>query len=195
MRIKLLLLLNAVVFMFAIANGQTVPIKGTVKNGQGAPIPAATVNIKSAKTGTQTDEEGNFTISVSPGKTLVISAVGYESMEVKAGDNLQVVLKEKNSSLTEVVVTANAIKREQRSLGYAAPTVKAAELTIGQSSSALTSLSGRVAGLNVTSSTGAPGGSTRVVLRGGSSITGNNEALIVVDGVPYNNSDNIGVER
>ncbi len=123
---------------------------------------------------------------------LQVSAVGYGITEVKAQDNLAVVLKSKDNSLTEVVVTANAIKREQRSLGYAASTIKASELTVGESSSALTSLTGRVAGLNVTTNTGAPGGSTRVVLRGGSSITGNNEALMVVDGVPYDNSDNIG---
>ncbi|GGA96053.1 SusC/RagA family TonB-linked outer membrane protein [Puia dinghuensis] len=192
MRTKLLLLLSSVVFTFAISNAQTIPIKGTVTNSKGVAIPAATIKIKSSKIGTQTDENGNFTLSVDPGKTLVISAVGYEPIELKAQDNLQAVLKEKDNNLAEVVVTANAIKREQRSLGYAAPTVKAAELTVGQSSSALTSLTGRVAGINVTSNTGAPGGSTRVVLRGGSSVTGNNQALIVVDGVPYNNSDNIG---
>lgn len=176
-------------FLLAVTNAQTVSIRGTVKNEKGVAIPAATIKVKSSKKGTQSDESGNFTISVEPGKYLIISAVDYESVEVKAEDNLQVALKEKQNNLTEVVVTAQAIKREQRSLGYAAPTIKAAELTQGQSSSALTDLSGRVAGINVTSTTGAPGGSTRVVLRGGSSITGNNQALIVVDGVPYDNSD------
>ena len=191
MKRKLQLLLGSAVFLFAIANAQTPPIKGTVKNEKGIAVPAATIKIKNTNIGTQTDDAGNFTLAISPGKTVIISAVGYATTEVKAQDNLQITLKEKNESLTEVIVTANAIKREQRSLGYAAPTIKASELTVGQSSSALTSLSGRVAGLNVTSSTGAPGGSTRVVLRGGSSITGNNEALIVIDGVPYNNTDNI----
>jgi TonB-linked SusC/RagA family outer membrane protein len=191
MRKKLLLLVGSVVFLFCVADAQTVPIKGTVKTDKGNAIPAASIRIKSTNKGTQSDEAGNFTISVQPGSALIISAIGYETSEVKAQDDLQVVLKEKNNDLTEVIVTANAIKREQRSLGYAAPTIKAAELTVGQSSSALTSLTGRVAGINVTSSTGAPGGSTRVVLRGGSSITGNNEALIVVDGVPYANADNI----
>lgn len=192
MRKKLLLLVCSVAFLFGVANAQPTPIRGTVKTDKGIAIPAATVRIKSSAKGTQTDDAGNFTLSVDPGKALVISAIGYESIEVKAQDNLMLVLKEKNNNLTEVVVTANAIKREQRSLGYAAPTIKASELTQGQSSSALTSLTGRVAGINVTSNTGAPGGSTRVVLRGGSSITGNNQALIVVDGVPYDNSDNIG---
>ena len=191
MRKRLLLLLSTVAFLCTVAYAQTVPIRGTVKNSKGVAIPAATVKVKSSQKGTQTDENGNFTISVEPGKTLIISAVDYDAIEVKAQDNVGVVLKEKNNNLTEVVVTANAIKREQRSLGYAAPTIKAEELTTGQSSSARTDLSGRVAGINVTSSTGAPGGSTRVVLRGGSSITGNNEALIVVDGVPYDNSDHI----
>ena len=192
MRKKLLLLFSLVVFVFGTTNAQTSPIKGTVKNEQGIAVAAASIRVKNTNTGTQTDDGGNFTLVVAPGKTLIISAVGYGITEIKAQDNLHITLKEKNSELTEVVVTANAIKREQRSLGYAASTVKAAELTVGESSSALTSLSGRVAGLNVTSNTGAPGGSTRVVLRGGSSITGNNEALIVVDGIPYDNADNIG---
>jgi TonB-linked SusC/RagA family outer membrane protein len=192
MRKKLLLLFCSVAFLFATTKAQTPPLRGTVKNDKGVPVAAATVKIKNSNAGTQTDDNGNFTLVVPPGKTLIISAVGYDQSELKATDNLQIVLKDRNSSLTEVIVTANAIKREQRSLGYAAPTVKAAELEIGQSSSALTALSGRVAGINVTSSTGAPGASTRIVLRGGSSVTGNNEALIVVDGVPYDNSDNIG---
>lgn len=169
------------------------PIKGSVKNDKGFPLASASIKIRGSNFGTQTDTSGNFTLDIKAGDVLIISAVGYDVKEVKAQDNLVVILKEKNSELSEVIVTANAIKREQRSLGYAAPTVKASELTVGGSSSALTSLSGRVAGINVTSSTGAPGGSTRVVLRGGSSITGNNEALIVVDGVPYNNDDNIGM--
>jgi TonB-linked SusC/RagA family outer membrane protein len=192
MREKLLLLLSSVAFLFVTTNAQTPPVKGTVKTEKGIPVASATIKIKGSNTGTQTDDAGNFTLPVAPGKTLIISAIGYGILEVKAQDNLQVILKEKNSELTEVVVTANAIKREQRSLGYAASTIKASELTVGESSSALTSLSGRVAGLNVTSNTGAPGGSTRIVLRGGSSITGNNEALIVVDGIPYDNDDNIG---
>jgi len=192
MRRKLLLLVSSVACLFAIANAQTPPIKGTIKNEKGNAVPAATIKIKGTNTGTQTDDSGNFTLTVAPGKTLIISAVGYATSDVKAQDNLQIILKEKSSDLTEVVVTANSIKREQRSLGYSASTIKAAELTQGQSPSALTSLSGRVAGLNVTSSTGAPGGSTRVVLRGGSSITGNNQALLVVDGIPYANNDNFG---
>ncbi|HEY4288524.1 MAG TPA: SusC/RagA family TonB-linked outer membrane protein [Puia sp.] len=188
MRRKLLLLLSTVAILFA--NAQTPPITGTVKNEKGIPVPAATIKIKGSNVGTQTDDAGNFTISVAHGKSLIISAVGYETVDIKAQENLQITLKDKNSSLTEVVVTANSVKREQRSLGYAASTIKAAELTQGQSTSALTALSGRVAGVNVTSTTGAVGGSTRVVLRGGSSITGNNQALIVVDGIPYANQDN-----
>jgi TonB-linked SusC/RagA family outer membrane protein len=192
MRKKLLLLFSSLALFFVTTNAQTPSIKGTVKNEHGTAIPSATIRVKGANAGTQSDDAGNFTLSVAPGKILLVSAIGYGISEVRAQDNLAVVLRLKDSSLMEVVVTANAIKREQRSLGYAASTIKASELTVGQSSSALTSLTGRVAGLNVTSNTGAPGGSTRVVLRGGSSITGNNEALIVVDGIPYDNSDNIG---
>jgi TonB-dependent SusC/RagA subfamily outer membrane receptor len=192
MRKKLLLLFCSVALLCAISKAQAPPLRGTVKNEKGAPVAAASIKIKNSNTGTQTDDAGNFTLAVAPGRTLIISAIGFAPAEVKAQDNLQVILKDQNANLTEVVVTANAIKREQRSLGYAAPTVKAADLEVGENSSALTALSGRVAGINVTSSTGAPGGSTRIVLRGGSSITGNNEALIVVDGVPYDNSDNIG---
>src|SRR5882757_8280449 len=105
MRRKLLLLVSSVAFLFATTNAQTPPIKGTVKNEKGNAVPAATVKIKGSNTGTQTDDAGNFTITVSLGKTLVISAIGYATSEIKAQDNVQITLKEKNSDLTEVVVT------------------------------------------------------------------------------------------
>jgi iron complex outermembrane receptor protein len=123
MREKLLLLLSSVAFLFVTTNAQTPPLKGTVKTEKGIPVASATVKIKGSNAGTQTDDAGNFTLAVAPGKALIISAVGYGITEVKAQDNLAVVLKENNTSLTEVVVTANAIKREQRSLGYAASTI------------------------------------------------------------------------
>src|ERR1700748_220911 len=151
MRKKLLLLFSLLALLFVSTYAQTPSIKGTVKNEQGTPVPSASIRVKGSNTGTQSDDAGNFTLTVAPGKMLLVSAIGYGTIEVKAQDNLAVVLKSTNSSLTEVVVTANAIKREQRSLGYAASTIKAAELTVGQSSSALTSLSGKVAGVNVTS--------------------------------------------
>ncbi|HEU0226791.1 MAG TPA: TonB-dependent receptor plug domain-containing protein, partial [Arachidicoccus soli] len=191
MRQKLLLLLCFGMFLFTgKAFSQDISVSGTVKNEKGEPISAASIKIKFSKGGTIADDQGNFSIKTSIGKILVISALGYESKDVQAESEMNIVLKQSTSAnaLTDVVVTANGIRREQRSLGYDAPTLKSDELMQGQSMSILTALTGRVAGVNITSTTGAPGGSTRVVLRGGSSITGSNNALIVVDGIPYSNT-------
>ncbi|RYE05313.1 MAG: SusC/RagA family TonB-linked outer membrane protein, partial [Sphingobacteriales bacterium] len=121
-------------------------------------------------------------------------AIGYGEVEVTAGDGdnmLSVRMKTSNNVLTETIVTAQAVKREKRSLGYSTTQVGADELTQGGSISPLNSLAGKVAGVNITTTSNTPGASSRIVLRGGSSMTGNNQALIVVDGVIMNNS-NVG---
>ena len=117
MRKKLLLLFSSLALFYVTTNAQTPSIKGTVKNEQGTPVPSATIKVKGSNAGTQSDDAGNFTLAVAPGMVLQVSAIGYGTSEVKAKENLAVVLRSKDNSLTEVVVTANAIKREQRSLG------------------------------------------------------------------------------
>lgn len=195
MRQKLFLLFCFNCFLMVnVIFAQTISVSGTVQNEQGEPIQSASVKVKLTTKGTLTDENGHFTIQTESGKTLIISALGYVEQDVKASNELVVILQtaEAATAGTEVIVTANSIRREKKTLGYSAPIIKSDELMQGQSSSPLSALAGRVPGVNVTSSTGAPGSSTRIVLRGGSSITGNNQALIVVDGVPFDNTSEIG---
>lgn len=195
MRQKLFLLFSIGCFLLtSVTYAQVTTINGTVKNENGEPVQSASVKIKLTTKGTLTDQSGQFTLQVAPGKILIISALGYEEKEVEAAQNLSVTLTATDaaSAGTDVIVTANSIRREKRTLGYSAPIIKSDELMQGQSSSPISAISGRVPGVNITSSTGAPGGSSRIVLRGGSSIAGNNQALIVVDGVPVDNSSEIG---
>lgn len=170
---------------------QSRTVKGKVTAAEdGSPIIGATVLAKGTNVGTVTNITGDYTLNVPAGvNTLVVKFIGMKDTEVPiTGDVHNVVLAADVTTLTETVVTAQAIRRDKRSLGYSAPVVNAADLTKGQSTSALNSLSGKVAGVNITSTASAPGSSSRIVLRGGSSITGNNQALMVVDGIPIDNS-------
>lgn len=187
------LLLTVVLFIagYSLAIAQrTVSGKVTDKK-DGIPLAGVSVTVKGTNNSVQTNEQGDFSISGVPDNaTLVFSNVSYKKIETKlTGNNtLSIVLEENAQQLREVVVTANAIKREAPSIGYAQSTINNAELTKGKDRSVLNSLQGKVAGVQISSSSGGVGSSTRIVFRGGSSITGNNQALIVVDGIPIDNS-------
>ena len=180
----------------SIAFSQNRTISGTVTaEDDRLPMPGVSVRLRGTTTGTMTGGDGKYVINISGANpVLEFSAIGYNPQSVTVGNRttIDVVLSGSETLLTEVVVTANAIRREKRSLGYSAPTVNSSELTQGQNPSVINSLTGRVAGANITSTSNTPGSSSRVVLRGGSSIAGNNQALIVVDGVPIDNSSVIG---
>lgn len=191
--------LTALILLLVCLSGQVMAQSRTVKGKvtaaeDGTPIIGATIIAKGTNVGTVTNAEGNYTLNVPQGvNVIVVKFIGMKDSEVTiTGDTHDVVLSADVTTLTETVVTANAIRREKRSLGYAASTVKGSELTQGQSASVLNGLSGKVAGVNITSTASAPGSSSRVVLRGGSSISGNNQALIVIDGIPIDNSSVIG---
>jgi len=195
MKKKILLIIVFCLAVFCQAFAQNRTISGTVTDQQdGTPIPGVSVRVKSGREGTQTNPAGKFTISVPQDATIVFSFLGYQSVELKVGPSseMNVSLTSLSKALNEVVVTSQGIKREKRTLGYSAPTVNNAELTQGGNPSALSSLTGLVAGVNITSTSNTPGSSTRIVLRGGSSITGNNQALMVVDGIPIDNSSITG---
>ena len=191
---KILLIIGLCLVVFCQAFAQNRTVTGTVTGkDDGLPIPGVTVTIKGTQVGTQTNSAGKYSISAPNGTVLQFSFIGYLTVQLPVqGDVLNATLTATSNELNEVVVTANDIKREKRTLGYSAPTVSNKELTEGGSPSALTSLTGLVAGVNITSTSNTPGSSTRIVLRGGSSITGNNQALLVVDGVPIDNSSIIG---
>ncbi|MGI6242403.1 MAG: SusC/RagA family TonB-linked outer membrane protein [Prevotella sp.] len=167
---------------------QSTSITGTVTDGTD-PIIGATIKVKGAKTGAITDLDGKFSINVKPGTMLEISYVGYVTTEVKASRGMTVVLKEDNKALDEVVVTALGIKRERKALGYGVGEVKGEELQKAKETNVINSLAGKVAGLVVSQTAGGASGSTRVILRGSTEMTGNNQPLYVVDGVPLDNTN------
>lgn len=187
---KIVSFLTLLMLITMIAAGQTRQISGRVLDDAGQPISAASIVIKGTNTGASANANGDFTINAKTGDVLVISAVGIPSSEVRvtAGSNVSVSLTRQNANLSEVVVTALGITRNRNTLPYAAQQVTSSEITKTRTDNFANSLSGKVAGLQIKTNNNL-GGSTNIVLRGTKSITGNNQALIVVDGVPVNNSN------
>jgi TonB-linked SusC/RagA family outer membrane protein len=189
MKKTLLLLLVLMISSMQIMLAQSNTIKGQILDEKGDPVIGATIRIKGSNKGTVTDANGMFRLNSEEGVTLSISAIGMKAAEKTARDGMSIKMAGDQQSIRETVVTAQAIKREKSSLGYATATLGNEDINKGNNTSALGALTGKVSGVNVTSSTGGPGGSTRVVIRGEKSITGNNNALIVVDGIPLNNGN------
>lgn len=162
---------------------------GTVKDKTGEPIIGASVLVKGTTNGTITDLDGNFNIpDVPQGAIIQISYIGYTTQEVKFnGQPINVELIEDNQTLDEVVVTALGIKREKKALGYSMSEVKGASLTQTRDANVANALAGKVAGLQIKQNGTGVGGSSRIVIRGNNSIGGNNQPLVVVDGVPIDN--------
>ncbi len=160
-----------------------------VVSDNSAPVIGAGVVVSGTTNGTVTDMNGSFTLKNVPiGATIEVSCIGYTPTKyVFDGSAAKIVLAEDNVLLNEVVVTALGISRQKKSLGYAVQDVKAEELTRGGSATLTDALMGKVAGLQINNSATGAGGSTRVVLRGSSSLSDNNSPLYVVDGVPYDN--------
>ena len=164
--------------------------KGVVIDVTGEPVIGATVVVKGkAGVGTVTDIDGNFTLkNVKKGEVLHITSLGMAPIDVVwNGGSLTVTLKEDSNALDEVVVTALGIKRERKSLGYAIQDVKGDVLVNAHENNVANALTGKIAGVQITRSSNGPGGSSKIQLRGNNSITGLNQPLIVVDGVPMDN--------
>lgn len=169
---------------------QTIKVKGVVKDAAGPVIGATVVEKGTPNNGTVTDLDGNFTLTVKSGATLVISYVGMKSVEVKASSSpVTVVLEDDSKALNEVVVTALGIKRDRKALGYGLDEVKGDAFEKAKETNVINSMAGRVAGLVVSQTAGGASGSTRVILRGSTEMTGNNQPLYVVDGVPLDNTN------
>ncbi|SEM15734.1 TonB-linked outer membrane protein, SusC/RagA family [bacterium A37T11] len=168
---------------------QNVTIKGIVTSADDkSPLPAVTVFLNDKSAGSS-DREGRFSLTAPIGVNIRFSLLGFKtySMRVeKAETNLQVVLQNESTDLDEVVVTALGIKREEKGLGYSSTQIKGEQLTEALSNNWTDALSGKVAGLNVVRSNGGPSGSNKIILRGENNLTGENDALIVVDGVVIN---------
>ena len=179
----------AVPTMAQSVSNQTETVTGKVTDGS-EPIIGASVMVKGTKgAGAVTDLDGNFELNVKPGTLIEVSYVGYKSQVLKAKKGMTIVLKEDEKSLDEVVVTALGIKRDRKALGYGVGEVKGDELKKAKETNVINSLAGKVAGLVVSQTAGGASGSTRVVLRGNTEMTGNNQPLYVVDGVPLDNTN------
>jgi len=173
-----------------VANAQRTITGKVTSSDDGSGIPGATVMVKGTATGTITDIDGKFSLAIPKDKEFIlVSYVGMVTQEIKLGaENIvNVVLAPSVRELEGVVVTALGIPREKKSLGYATQEVSGSDLNKVQTDNFVNSLSGRVAGVQVKTTTNM-GGSTNVLLRGTKSLTGDNQALFVIDGVPVNNS-------
>jgi TonB-linked SusC/RagA family outer membrane protein len=170
-------------------------VTGTVTDKAGLPIPGVSVTQKGTQNGALTDNSGKYSIPAAQGAVLSFSYVGMSTKEATVGEaaTLNVTLEDDANQLGEVVVTALGIRREKKSLGYSVQEVKGQTLVEAREPNLVNTLSGKVAGLQVTRSSNGPMGSSRITLRGNNSLTGNNQPLIVVDGIPVSNftgSDN-----
>jgi TonB-linked SusC/RagA family outer membrane protein len=182
--------LSFVALLLSCTFAMAQAVKGTIKDAKGDGIPGVSVVVKGTTKGTITDIDGNFSLAAPTGATLTISSVGYTSQEVNAsGTDVSLTLAEDTKQLNEVVVTALGITKEQKTLSYATQTLATKTFSQARELNVANSLAGRVVGLDIVRSASGLGGSTRVVLRGDRSITSNNQALIVVDGVPLDNSN------
>lgn len=189
-KISLLILLNIIICgLFAQNNSSEV--NGRITDQSGSPLIGVTIVQKDkSNSGTISDTKGSYRILTEKGATLIFSYVGYESQSVRVGESntLNVQLKESSTYLNEVVITSLNIPREKKALGYSVQGVSN-EAFQSRPTNALSVLSGKVAGLQVISGGSNLGGSSRITLRGVNSITGNNQPLYVIDGVPLDNTD------
>ncbi|WP_225872253.1 SusC/RagA family TonB-linked outer membrane protein [Pedobacter frigidisoli] len=172
--------------LIVISRNKEVPISGTVKDALGGALPGASVRVKGTGIGTSTDINGKFALNAPENAVLVISYAGFQTKEISIGiqTTIEVVLAEDTKQLTEVVVTALGIKKERRALGYSVTQVAGETLTQARENNVLNSLVGKVAGLDVSSTSGGAGAATSVVIRGVSSLGQSSQPLYVINGIP-----------
>jgi len=179
-------------FIVQISFAQEKTISGTVTDQDGLPLPGVNIVVEGTTTGTQSDFDGNYSIQASPGQVLLFSYIGQrdERRNVGAGDVINVQMVEDAQALEEVVVTAQGIKREKKALGYAVSSVGADALEQRAEGDVARVLAGKASGVQVVAAGGMSGSGTNVTVRGLSSFSGSNQALFVVDGVPFANDTN-----
>ena len=168
---------------------QEKTISGTVSDKSGV-LPGVSVVIEGSNKGVETDFDGKYSIEANSGDVFVFRYLGYETAKITVATSniINVTLVEGGEVLDEIVITAFGIKRSEKALGYSVQSIKGESMTEARESNITNAISGKIAGVQVTGTSGSVGASSRIVLRGNSSITGNNEPLYVVDGVPISNS-------
>ena len=174
---------------------QNVKVSGTVSDVNGEPLIGAYVLLQGTTTGTSTDVDGKYVIDVPANGTLVFQLMGMQDVVTPVNNRsvIDVTMEEDAVLLEDVVVTALGIKKERKSLGYAVSDIKADELMKNKTANPISSLSGKIAGVNITQAGGAAGSGAQIILRGGTSAAEgkDNQPLIVVDGIIYDNSSSV----
>lgn len=190
MRKKLRLVVILFVLPLCSLFAQNGTIKGTVTDANNNPLPGVTVTNQTTLKSTLTNANGNYQIAAQTGQVLLFTYVGFTPQKIVtgSGSTVNVKMQSDNKQLGEVVVTAHGISRQKKSLGYSTPTVAGDDVTQTQRESFINGLAGRVPGLLVNSTSGNPGASTQIILRGIVSLDGDNSPLIVIDGLPIDNS-------
>ena len=184
------LMLSVLAFsLFTAIQAQTV--SGTVSDENGKSLQGVSVTVKGAAGGTTTDADGKYSVQAASTATLVFSYVGYTRTEIAVSDRtvINVSMTVDTRNMSEVVVTALGITKDARRLGYAATNVKPDELTINRTANPINALQGKVAGLNISTLGTGPGSTSKIRIRGQSSISGQNGPLIVINGVPVDNTN------
>ncbi|WP_411273189.1 SusC/RagA family TonB-linked outer membrane protein [Daejeonella sp.] len=195
MKKKILMLFLGTFLLAAQAIAQQIMVSGKVTSSEdGFPLPGVLVKIKGSNTLVQTGPNGTYSIRANPQNILVFNYLGTLSEERTIGTLrvIDVALKADAMSLNEVVVTAFGVKQELRSLGFSTQNVKSKEIVDSKQPNLVNALQGKVAGVQITNSSGSAGSSSHIMIRGGSSLSGNNQPLFVVDGIPIDNSTPVG---
>lgn len=191
---RTLLMLFLGVFMIVFQAAAQKTVTGKVTDEDGLPLPGVSVRVKGTTTGASTNAGGTYSITANPGQVLRFTFIGSvpEERTVGAESTINVVLRSDSKALSEVVVTALGIKKEKKSLGYSVQDIQSEELLKNKQANVVNSLNGKIAGVNITNSGGAPGSSASIVIRGGTSLERDNQPLFVIDGMPMDNSTGQG---
>jgi TonB-dependent SusC/RagA subfamily outer membrane receptor len=188
---KILYLSGLLLLMGLSGYTQTKQISGLVTDvTDGTPLIGVTVMIKGTIQGTTTDLDGRYQLTASEGDILVFRFIGMTSQEVTVGDQqiIDIALQPDVATLEQVVVTALGIKREERTLTYNVQSVQSEDIVSSRQENLVNALQGRVSGVQITSTSGAPGAASEIILRGATSVDGDNQPLFVIDGVPISNA-------
>lgn len=166
-------------------------ITGQIMDASGAPLPGVTIQVQGTTIGTVSDADGNYSIRVSPGSTLTFSFIGFKAQTVQVGNQstINITMEEDLASLEEVVVTSLGVPREERALGYATTTVRSEDLVKVGTPNLATALYGKAPGVRIQAGAGGATSAVNITIRGINSITGRNQPLIILDGVPIRNEE------
>jgi len=191
MKRKLLLFFAGVLLISLPTLAQKKQISGKVTDDQGQPLSGVSISVKNTSDATKTNENGSFTIEATVGQVLVFTYIGSQKQEIPISpstNRLTIALQSVEQTLEEVAITAFGIQREVRSLGFATQNVKTKEIAESNQPNMVNAIQGKVAGVQITNSGGSPGASANIMIRGATSLSGNNQPLLVVDGIPIDNT-------